>query len=148
MAGSGVPRTAVIAAAWSRLRGVEVLSGADGGPLSRTVKCVLDPLVIRPAAHPALAVPLLEPEAAAALTQRLLDHAEVLRDTAAWYPVLKQRRRALRITAGNPQETCFPVAFELATTRGAPGQDAADVADTALADRAADHPDPPLHHLL
>ncbi|WP_420110523.1 hypothetical protein, partial [Pseudactinotalea sp.] len=71
-----------------------------------------------------------------------------LAQTAAWYPVLKQRRRALRITSGNPQETCFPVAFELATTRGAPGQDAAGVADTALADRAAEHPDPPLDHLL
>ena len=42
------PRRSVIDSAWRAIGpGVEVLSGDDGGPLSRTVKRILDPLVLR-----------------------------------------------------------------------------------------------------
>ena len=42
------PRRAVIDRAWRAIGpGVEVLSGDDGGPLRRTVKRILDPLVLR-----------------------------------------------------------------------------------------------------
>jgi len=42
------PRRAVIDRAWRAIGpGVEVLSGDDGGPLRRTVKRIIDPLVLR-----------------------------------------------------------------------------------------------------
>jgi hypothetical protein len=42
------PRQAVIDGAWRAIGpGVEVLSGDDGGPLRRTVKRIIDPLVLR-----------------------------------------------------------------------------------------------------
>ncbi|NBH12265.1 hypothetical protein GTY80_54645, partial [Amycolatopsis sp. SID8362] len=70
MAGSGRARlrSAVVAAAWARIGGVDVLSAADGGPLTRTVKKIIDPLVVRTAARPRLGRPLLEPAEAAELT--------------------------------------------------------------------------------
>jgi hypothetical protein len=132
--GSGKPRlrSAVLAAAWARIPGVEVLSAADGGPLTRTVKKLIDPLVIRTAARPRLGRPLLEPAAAAELTELLLADASRLRATAAWFTHLKRQRRALRITAGNVQDVCFPVAYELATGFGPPGPDAPETAASAL----------------
>ncbi|WP_345494733.1 hypothetical protein [Nocardia callitridis] len=53
------PRAMVLDAAWRELDGVAPLSSATGGPLRRTVKLMLDPLVIRPVAHPLCAGPLV-----------------------------------------------------------------------------------------
>lgn len=143
--GSGHPvattRTAVIIAAWRAIDGLSALSASDGAPLSRAVKCIVEPLVIRPSAHPELASAVLDESAADALRRRIADAAPVLQHAAAWHPVLKARRRALGITQGNAQERCFPLAFELATVHGAPGPDAEAIADAALAeahDGAAD----------
>ena len=127
-------RSAVIARAWERIPGVEVLSAGDGGPLTRTVKKIIDPLVIRTAARPRLGRPLLDPAAAEELAELLLADAPRLRATAAWFTHLKRQRRALRITAGDVQDVCFPLAYELATGFGMPGPDAPETAAAALRD--------------
>ncbi|WP_067477064.1 hypothetical protein [Nocardia amamiensis] len=105
---------------WRRLDGVEPLSGPHGGPLRRTVKLVLDPLVIRPVQHPLCAGPILTADGAVLLEARIQAAADVLRATAAWFTVLKQVRRTLRITDGHPQDLYFQRCFELATTSGMP----------------------------
>jgi hypothetical protein len=105
---------------WRRLDGVEPLSGPHGGPLRRTVKLVLDPLVIRPVQHPLCAGPILTADGAVLLEARIQAAADVLRATAAWFTVLKQVRRTLRITEGHPQDLYFQRCFELATTAGMP----------------------------
>ncbi|WP_454199927.1 hypothetical protein [Nocardia sp. Marseille-Q1738] len=105
---------------WRRLDGVEPLSGPHGGPLRRTVKLVLDPLVIRPVQHPVCAGPILTADGAVLLEARIQAAADVLRATAAWFTVLKQVRRTLRITEGHPQDLYFQRCFELATTSGMP----------------------------
>ncbi len=105
---------------WRRIEGVEALSGAHGGPLSRTVKLVLDPLVIRPVQHPACAGPIVTAEGAALLSARIGAAAPTLRATAAWFVLFKQVRRGLRITEGHPQDLYFQRCFELATIDGTP----------------------------
>jgi hypothetical protein len=125
-------RSAVLADAWGRLAGVEVLSGADGGPLTRTVKRIIDPLVVRTSVRARLGRPLLGAADAAELTALVIADAERLRAAAAWFVLLKRRRRALRITAGNVQDVCFPLAYELATGFGIPGADAETLAADAL----------------
>ncbi|MEU4339921.1 hypothetical protein AB0H00_01440 [Nocardia sp. NPDC023852] len=105
---------------WRRIEGVEPLSGPHGGPLRRTVKLVLDPLVIRPVQHPLCAGAILTADGAVLLEARVQAAADVLRATAAWFTVLKQVRRALRITEGHPQDLYFQRCFELATTSGMP----------------------------
>ncbi|WP_329415963.1 hypothetical protein OG563_20065 [Nocardia vinacea] len=105
---------------WRRLEGVEPLSGPHGGPLRRTVKLILDPLVIRPVQNPLCAGPILTADGTVLLATRIHAAADVLRATAAWFSLLKQVRRALRITEGNPQDLYFQRAFELATTSGMP----------------------------
>lgn len=105
---------------WRGIEGVEALSGAQGGPLRRTVKLILDPLVIRPVQHPACAGPILTADGATLLAARVHAAADVLRATAAWFTLLKQVRRALRITDGNPQDLYFQRCFELATVSGPP----------------------------
>ncbi|WP_236004709.1 hypothetical protein [Amycolatopsis pittospori] len=127
-------RSAVLAQAWEALPGVEVLSSADGGPLTRTIKKIIDPLVIRTAARPRLGRPVLDAAAAAEVTELLLADAPRLRATAAWFTHLKRQRRALRITAGNVQDVCFPLAYELATGFGTPGPEAPATAAAALRD--------------
>ncbi|MFC9433517.1 hypothetical protein [Nocardia sp. NPDC057030] len=105
---------------WRKLDGVEPLSGPHGGPLRRTVKLILDPLVIRPVQHPACAGPIVTADGAVLLAARVHAAADLLRATAAWFTVLKQVRRALRITEGHPQDLYFQRCFELATTSGMP----------------------------
>ncbi|MGW4332687.1 hypothetical protein ACWEK5_07650 [Rhodococcus koreensis] len=105
---------------WRELDGVEPLSGPDGGPLSRTVKLILDPLVIRPVQNPLCAGPIVTADGAQLLATRVHASADVLRATAAWFTLLKRVRRALRITDGNPQDLYFQRCFELATGSGAP----------------------------
>jgi hypothetical protein len=118
---------------WRRLDGVEPLSGPHGGPLRRTVKLVLDPLVIRPVQHPLCAGPILTADGAVLLEARIQAAADALRATAAWFTVLKQVRRTLRITEGHPQDLYFQRCFELATTAGMPDQARARaVAEDAL----------------
>jgi hypothetical protein len=117
------PRRAVIDRAWRAIGpGVEVLSGDDGGPLRRTVKRILDPLVFRLRTNPQFSAPVLDAAAATAMYDLILHHAVELRCTAAWFAALKLERRRLRLTTGNAQELYFPVCFELAVTSGAPGQ--------------------------
>ncbi|WP_410657194.1 hypothetical protein [Amycolatopsis sp. lyj-112] len=133
-AGESRLRSAVLAQAWEKIPGVEVLSSADGGPLTRTIKKIIDPLVIRTAARPRLGRPLLDPAAAAEVAELLRADALRLGATAAWFTHLKRQRRALRITAGNVQDVCFPLAYELATGFGTPGPEAPAMAVAALRD--------------
>ncbi|WP_067824054.1 hypothetical protein [Nocardia inohanensis] len=113
---------------WRRLDGVEALSGPHGGPLRRTVKLILDPLVIRPVQHPSCAGSVLTEDGAVLLATRVNAASDVLAATAAWFTLLKQTRRALRITEGNAQDQYFQRCFELATVSGMPD---------AVRDRAA-----------
>ncbi|WP_067678172.1 hypothetical protein [Nocardia miyunensis] len=105
---------------WRSLDGVAALSGAQGGPLRRTVKLILDPLVLRPAQNPLCAGPIVTAEGAAEVTTRLHAAGPVLRATAEWFTLFKQIRRTLRITDGNPQDLYFQRCFELATATGSP----------------------------
>lgn len=105
---------------WRRLDGVEPLSGPHGGPLRRTMKLILDPLVIRPMQNQLCAGPILTPDGATLLATRVHAAADLLRATAAWFTLLKQVRRALRITEGNPQDLYFQRCYELAATKGLP----------------------------
>lgn len=128
-----LPRRAVIDEAWRAIGpGVEVLSGTDGAPLRRTVKRILDPLVLRLRANPQYSLPVVPPPAAASMRESILESTSHLRWAAAWFTLLKLERRRLRITAGNAQELYFPVCFELAVTRGAPEPGDGTVADSVL----------------
>lgn len=127
------PRRAVIDRAWRSIGpGVELLSSDDGGPLRRTVKRILDPLVLRLRANAAYSAPFVSAEVADEMAVIITDHAETLRDSAAWFALMKAQRRRLRVTTGNAQDLYFPVCFELAVTKGAPAADGADVAGAAL----------------
>lgn len=117
---------------WRGLDGVEALSGPQGGPLRRTVKLILDPLVIRPVQHPLCAGTVLCADGVALLTSLVLAHSDALRACADWFTVLKQVRRALRITEGNAQDLYFQRCFELATVHGTPGLDARARAEATL----------------
>lgn len=105
---------------WRGLEGVEALSGPQGGPLRRTVKLILDPLVIRPVRYPSCGGAILSADGATLLAARVYAHADALRATAAWFTLLKQVRRRLRITEGTAQDLYFQRCFELAATRGHP----------------------------
>ncbi|TPG32290.1 hypothetical protein EAH80_20275 [Mycobacterium hodleri] len=128
-----LPRRAVIDEAWRGIGpGVEVLSAVDGAPLRRTVKRILDPLVLRLRANPQYSAAVVTPETATAMQNLILQHAAQLRSTAAWFAVLKRERRRLHITSGNSQELYFPVCFELAVTGGAPATDGRATAESVL----------------
>lgn len=127
------PRRAVIERAWRAIGpGVEVLSADDGGPLSRTVKRIIDPLVLRLRSNTKFSAPCVTPDVAAEMHDAILGHAEALRATAGWFDLLKRGRRRLRITTGNAQELYFPLCFELAVTRGAPAGEDHDAATAIL----------------
>ncbi|MDQ0615475.1 hypothetical protein QF046_003116 [Microbacterium sp. W4I4] len=116
-----VPRAVAIAQGWAALgAGVEVLSNGSGRPLARTIKLILDPLVIRPVQNPHLAGLSLTPDAASELVGRIADEGGALTATAQWFVALKSARRALRISDGNPQEKYFQRCFELARLHGVP----------------------------
>src|SRR5262249_20245247 len=97
-------------------------SGDDGGPLRRTVKRILDPLVLRLRANAQYSAPFVDADTAVAMHELIVGHGAQLRSAAAWFEVLKRERRRLRITTGNAQELYFPVCFELAVTQRAPAQ--------------------------
>ncbi|WP_432278476.1 hypothetical protein [Nocardia carnea] len=114
------PRAMVLDEVWRGLEGVQALSGPQGGPLRRTVKLILDPLVIRPVQYPSCAGAVLSADGATLLAARIQAHADTLRAAAAWFTLLKQVRRDLRIIEGNAQDLYFQRCFELAATRGRP----------------------------
>lgn len=127
------PRRAVIDRAWRSLGpGVRVLSGDDGGPLSRTVKRILDPLVLRLRSNPQYSTPVVSGEVAAEMHRLIVAQRDQLCAAASWFTVLKAARRKLRLTTGNAQELYFPVCFELAVTKGEPKQDDSVTAETIL----------------
>ncbi len=129
------PRQAVIDAAWRAIGpGVEVLSGDDGGPLRRTVKRIIDPLVLRLRSNTQYSAPFVNADVARVMHEVIVGQGAALRAAAAWFQTLKRERRRLRITTGNAQELYFPVCFELAVTRGAPAEGDHDAATTVLTD--------------
>lgn len=131
----GHPRRSVIDAAWRAIGpGVEVLSSDDGGPLSRTVKRIIDPLVLRLRSNPQYSAPVVTPETAAAMRDLIVGSAPELRSAAAWFEVLKMERRRRRIRTGNAQELYFPVCFELAVTKGQPAAEDQETAAAVLED--------------
>jgi hypothetical protein len=129
------PRRAVIDRAWRAIGpGVQVLSGDDGGPLRRTVKRIIDPLVLRLRSNTHYSAPFVSADVAEAMHDVIVEHGPVLRAAAAWFEILKRERRRLRITTGNAQELYFPVCFELAVTKGAPAQQDPGAAEAVLRD--------------
>jgi hypothetical protein len=132
---AGHPRRAVIEQAWRAIGpGVEVLSSDDGGPLTRTVKRIIDPLVLRLRANPQYSAPVVTPDCAAAMHDLIVTNATQLRAAAAWFEVLKLERRRSRIRSGNAQELYFPVCFELAVTKGGPTPEDRETPATVLHD--------------
>ncbi len=133
--GVGHPRRSVIEAAWRAIGpGVEVLSSDDGGPLSRTVKRIIDPLVLRLRSNPQYSAPVVAPETAAAMHDLIVGSGPQLRSAAAWFETLKLERRRQRIRTGNAQELYFPVCFELAVTKGPPAPQDYETAAAVLVD--------------
>jgi len=132
---AGHPRRLVIETAWRAIGpGIEVLSGDDGGPLSRTVKRIIDPLVLRLRSNPAYSAPVVAPETAAAMHELIVGAGAELRFAAAWFEALKLERRRQRIRTGNAQELYFPVCFELAVTKGSPTPQDRDTVASVLGD--------------
>ncbi|MCV7410754.1 hypothetical protein AWC05_02190 [Mycobacterium florentinum] len=130
---AGHPRRSVIEAAWRAIGlGVEVLSSDDGGPLTRTVKRIIDPLVLRLRSNPQFSAPVVSPDTAAAMHELIVGSAAELRAAAAWFEVLKLERRRQRIRSGNAQELYFPVCYELAVTKGAPAPEDRETAASVL----------------
>jgi len=128
-------RAQVLAEVWRELGdGVAPLSNALGLPLARTVKLIVDPLVVRPVLHPHLGRALLDADAAAELHDLLLEARDDLVATAAWFVLMKGERRARGITAGNPQDLYFQRAYELALRHGPPGDGAAPLAAKEVGD--------------
>ncbi|OBF77186.1 hypothetical protein A5750_07180 [Mycobacterium sp. 852002-51613_SCH5001154] len=131
----GHPRRSVIDAAWRAIGpGVEVLSSDDGGPLSRTVKRIIDPLVLRLRSNPQYSAPVVTTETAAAMRDLIVGSGAEMRSAAAWFEVLKMERRRQRIRTGNAQELYFPVCFELAVTKGPPAPQDRETAAAVLGD--------------
>jgi hypothetical protein len=121
-----LPRGLLIAQAWSTLGDtVAALSNAAGRPLARTVKLILEPLVLRPMLNPEFASGAIGIEHVDALRARIVQAGPVLAATAAWFQVLKKERRRSGITEGNPQDLYFQRCFELATQYGHPRPDRA-----------------------
>ncbi|RKT55791.1 hypothetical protein [Saccharothrix australiensis] len=133
VATASTPRGLLLDQAWSALgESVAPLSNEAGRPLARTVKLILDPLVLRPVLHPEFAAGPVAAEHADALRERVVRAGPVLAATAAWFLVLKKERRRAGITDGNPQDLYFQRCYELATAHGDPRL------DPAAAGRAAD----------
>ncbi|GHC73105.1 hypothetical protein [Streptomyces flavofungini] len=108
--------------------GVESLSGPGGAPLTRTVKLIVLPLIVRPALRPELAADFLAPREADRLAALIRESGALLAATAQWFTLLKKTRRALGIVAGNPQDLYFQRCFELAAEHGTPSGAAGAVA--------------------
>jgi len=135
--GVTLPRGMVIAQAWADLGdAVAPLSNASGRPLARTVKLLVDPLVLRPVQNPHLAGSAVAPEHADELRMTIAAAGPALAATAAWFLLLKKARRKAAITDGHPQDLYFQRCYELAHQHGHPEStpDAAGVATAVIAD--------------
>ncbi|MFI7678284.1 hypothetical protein [Actinophytocola sp. NPDC049390] len=135
--GVTLPRGMVIARAWADLGdAVAPLSNASGHPLARTVKLLLDPLVLRPVLNPHLASGAVAAEHADELRAAIVAAGPALAATAAWFQLLKKARRKAGITDGHPQDLYFQHCYELAHRYGHPEStpDAARVASGSIAD--------------
>lgn len=131
------PRAQVIAQAWQELGDdVAPFSNGSGRPLARTMKLILDPLVIRPVQNPGLAGGALTAAAADELRDRIRSARDELAAASAWFLELKAARKRLRITDGNPQEKYFQRCYELARRAGAPSADADAVATEVVSEIA------------
>ncbi|MDA1362849.1 hypothetical protein O1R50_24745 [Glycomyces luteolus] len=140
-AGAAVPRGMLIADAWAQLGdAVAPLSNASGRPLARTVKLLLDPLVLRPNLNPRFAGGLIGVEHVDELRRAVSDAGPALAATAAWFRLLKQARRRAGVTEGNPQDLYFQRCFELAHEHGDPHglPDAESIAAETVADVRAE----------
>ncbi|SDT30796.1 hypothetical protein [Jiangella sp. DSM 45060] len=136
-AATRVPRDQLLAQAWAGLGdGVTPLSNASGRPLVRTVRLILDPLVLRPAQNPRFAGATVAAADAADLTRLVAAAGPVLTATAAWFVLVKRERRRAGVTDGNPQERYFQRCYELAHRHGHP-DDVAGAAELAAATVAA-----------
>ncbi|MEU5875557.1 hypothetical protein AB0A73_28835 [Glycomyces sp. NPDC047369] len=136
-ASAAVPRGMLVADAWSQLGdAVAPLSNASGRPLARTVKLLLDPLVLRPAQHPRFSGGVIAIEHVDALRAAILDAGPALAATAAWFQLLKRARRRAGVTDGHPQDLYFQRCYELAHLHGDPAAlpGAADIAAEAVAE--------------
>ncbi|MCL2551558.1 MAG: hypothetical protein FWE75_05400 [Actinomycetia bacterium] len=130
-------RALVIDRAWRSLGpGLEPLSGPGGAPLTRTVKLIVLPLIVRPALRPELAADFLTPEGAAQLEALIGEFGPSLAATARWFTLLKKARRARGVVAGNPQDLYFQRCFELAAEHGPPQAGAPAVADAVVEELA------------
>ena len=136
-ASAAVPRGMLIADAWAQLGdAVAPLSNPSGRPLARTVKLILDPLVLRPTLNPRFAGGIIGVEHVDELRRAVLDAGPALAATAAWFQLVKRARRRAGITEGHPQDLYFQRCYELAhghgDPRGLPG--AAGIAAETVAD--------------
>lgn len=125
----------LIADSWSKLGdAVAPLSNASGRPLARTVKLILDPLVLRPALNPRFSGGVIGIEHVDELRRAILDAGPALAATAEWFQALKRARRRAGVTDGHPQDLYFQRCYELALLQGPPGPDADEVAAEAVAE--------------
>lgn len=135
-----VPRAQLLAQAWARLGpGVAPLSNASGRPLVRTVRLILDPLVVRPVLNPRFAGATIAPGDAADLAGLIVGAGPALTATAAWYVLVKQARRRAGVTDGNPQDLYFQRCYELSHQHGHPDDvpAAAELAGAVVAEARA-----------
>jgi hypothetical protein len=102
--------------------------------LTRTVKRIIDPLVLRLRSNPQYSAPVVAPDTAAAMHELIVQSGPELRSAAAWFETLKLERRRQRIRTGNAQELYFPVCFELAVTKGPPAPRDHQTASAVLGD--------------
>jgi len=116
-----LPRGMVIAEAWAELGdAVAPLSNPSGRPLTRTVKLLLDPLVLRPVQNPHLASGAVATAHVDELRAAITAAGPALAATAAWFVLLKKTRRQEGITDGHPQDLYFQHCYELAHQHGHP----------------------------
>jgi hypothetical protein len=136
-AAAAVPRGMLIADAWAQLGdAVAPLSNPSGRPLARTVKLILDPLVLRPTLNPRFAGGVIGVEHVDELRRAVLAAGPALAATAAWFQLVKRARRRAGVTEGHPQDLYFQRCFELAHTHGDPRDlpGAAGIAAETVAD--------------
>lgn len=132
---SSLPRRAAISQAWQDAEiDAPSFTGKNGQLVARAVKCVIDPLIIRPGLRPHLATPLVTDNEVAEIHELLTSQRETLEAADQWFVLLKKLRRARKITDGNIQELYYPRAFELATQHGTPASTAEDIAGAVLDD--------------
>lgn len=110
-----MPRAQVIDRAWRRLGpGLEPLSTPDGGPLSRTVKLIVLPLVLRPSARREFAATTLPGPDVESATELIMAEGDRLIATARWFVLLREG------VDRSARDALYPRAYELAVMHGAP----------------------------